>query len=241
MTKSNIINPLKMFPTKYEMPLLGLDFLEYYNKHRVYHPGIDLGTVAWSDYGQDVVAAKAGHIEYVSPAPTRWNRYNGGLGWFIIIIHTDGNYSRYAHLKEVASGIKVAKYVKEGGLIGFLGRSGTKSPHLHFEVFNKGMAEIQGKHWRKWCYYPSRKSKQYVQKYYLNPWEWLATQEVIPEWARESWEKAVKLGKAPKDPNMEVDMLEFQKILKNLGLISKAGKMPAYRAMALIDKISNLY
>jgi len=231
-----------MYPTKYSMPLTGLDWLEYYGKHKVYHPGIDFNwSYGWKDYGQDVVSARAGHIEYVSPAPTWKNNNNGGLGWFVIIIHADGNYTRYAHLKEVADGIKVAKYVKEGELIGYLGNSGTGSPHLHFEVFNRDMAIKQAKHWRKWCYYPSNKSKQYVKSYYLDPWVWLSKQEVIPEWARDSWEKAVKLGMAPKDPNAEIDMLEFQKILKNLKIIGKVDKMPAYRAMVVIDKLSDLF
>jgi murein DD-endopeptidase MepM/ murein hydrolase activator NlpD len=174
-----------MIPTKYSTPLTGLDWLEWYETHKVYHPGVDFNYgYGNDDYGQEVYAPKGGFVEYVHGT----EKNSGGFGLFVILIHDDGNLTRYAHLKDV--NVRKAGRVKEGDVIGHVGNTGTKYSHLHFEVFNKDMASIQSKHWRPWRFYPSGKTKQYVMKYYLNPWEWL--KDDVADWARPSWNKALK-------------------------------------------------
>jgi len=66
-----------------------------------------------------------------------WNA--GGYGNRIIIKHSDGTKTLYAHLK--AGGILVApgQYVNQGDLIGLMGSTGRSTgPHLHFEVIVSG-------------------------------------------------------------------------------------------------------
>ena len=169
-----IINPFIMYPTKYDLPLTGLGWLEYYSNHNVYHPGIDFNkNYGNSDCGQEVFAAKPGFVEFFWDST--WN--TGGFGRFIILHHDDGNYTRYAHLQSIDPIIKDGARIKEGDLIGFLGNTGTTYCHLHFEVFNEDCAEWQRKHWRPWRAYPSGWAKHSVQDYYLNPWEWLKVVE----------------------------------------------------------------
>lgn len=166
-----------MYPTKFSTPLTGLDWLEYYASHRVYHPGVDFNYGSgWDDHGQEIVASKPGKVIYVQNSE-KWNDHRG-FGKFFILKHDDGMYTRCAH-NQKNEPLAIGSHVKEGQKIANLGNTGTSSPHLHFEVFNEGMAEIQRNHRvygylrRPWCFYPGSKTKQWIQDYYVNPWEWL--------------------------------------------------------------------
>lgn len=171
-----------MIPTEFDLPLSGLDWLEYYNKHNVYHPAVDFNKNSGNDdCGQDVVAPKSGFVEYVHN--NTWN--SGGFGKFIILIHNDGNFSRLAHLQDIDDKVIQGKEIRGGQLIGHLGNTGTTYCHLHWEVFSPNLAELQKSHWRKWRFYPSGWTKQKVREYYLNPWEWIETTSV-PNWAQEA-------------------------------------------------------
>ena len=178
------------YPTKYDTPLTGLDWLEYYNKHNVYHPGVDFNKgYGNDDLGQEVVAPKSGFVEFVHK--TTWN--SSGFGKFVILHHSDGNYTRYAHLKDIDNKIVEGREVKEGQLIGHVGNTGTGWAHLHFEVFNKKCASWQRGHWRPWRAYPTNWSKHSVQKYYINPWDWL---EKKKKYKLHLFEMLTKLKKA---------------------------------------------
>jgi murein DD-endopeptidase MepM/ murein hydrolase activator NlpD len=55
---------------------------------------------------------------------------------FIVIMHSNGEYSRYDHLKYKSSKVKVDQYVRAGEEIARIGMTGyTYLPHLHFQVF----------------------------------------------------------------------------------------------------------
>lgn len=55
---------------------------------------------------------------------------------FIVIKHANLEYSRYDHLAEKSSQIKVGDIVKRGQLIAKSGMTGyTFLPHLHFQIF----------------------------------------------------------------------------------------------------------
>lgn len=170
-----------MFPCKYDIPLTGLDWLEYYNKHNVYHPGIDFNKGKGNeDLGNEVVAPKSGFVVYIHENVLT----SGGFGKFIILQHADKNYTRYAHLADIQ--IKEGQDIPIGKLIGHVGNTGTTYAHLHFEVFNEKCMQLQIEHWRKFRMYPSGWSKVKVKEYYLNPWEWLKGVDVetgIPNWA----------------------------------------------------------
>jgi murein DD-endopeptidase MepM/ murein hydrolase activator NlpD len=63
--------------------------------------------------------------------PIYWNHTN-----FIVIMHSNGEYSRYDHLSYNSSKVRVGQYVKASEVIARVGMTGfTYVPHLHFQVF----------------------------------------------------------------------------------------------------------
>jgi murein DD-endopeptidase MepM/ murein hydrolase activator NlpD len=85
-----------------------------------------------------VLAAADGIVTFV-----RDDSYTGGPSieyWynsnFIVIQHANGEYSRYDHLAERSSRVRVGQHVKAGQAIAKVGMTGfTFMPHLHFQVF----------------------------------------------------------------------------------------------------------
>ena len=61
-----------------------------------------------------------------------------GYGKIIIIKHSNGYETRYAHLSVIST--KVGEHVNKGDLIGKTGASGrVTGPHLHFEIRKDGV------------------------------------------------------------------------------------------------------
>ena len=85
-----------------------------------------------------VLAADDGIIIFVKdisdiggPNPAYWEYTN-----FIVIMHSNGEYSRYDHLSYNSSTVKVGQNVRAGEEIAKVGMTGyTYLPHLHFQVF----------------------------------------------------------------------------------------------------------
>ncbi len=85
-----------------------------------------------------VLAAADGIVTFVKDdsdiggsSPIYWNHSN-----FIVIMHSNGEYSRYDHLSYNSLKVKVGQYVKSGQVIARVGMTGfTYTPHLHFQVF----------------------------------------------------------------------------------------------------------
>ena len=85
------------------------------------HNGIDVA----NSIGTPVVAAQHGLVSFAG--------WNGGYGYTVEILHSNGLTSRYAHLRSI--GIKLHQSVKKGQFIGRMGATGhTTGPHLHFEI-----------------------------------------------------------------------------------------------------------
>ena len=86
-----------------------------------------------------VYAAASGVITAANTTESA-NRYTyGGYGNNIMILHPNGVYTRYAHLKAVL--VTVGQYVNQGGIIAYMGGypyqpgSGNSTGcHLHYEV-----------------------------------------------------------------------------------------------------------
>ncbi|WP_327337604.1 M23 family metallopeptidase [Streptomyces sp. NBC_01324] len=82
--------------------------------------------------GTKVEAAHTGTIVKAGP--------NGGgdgpaYGNAIVIKHSDGRYSQYAHLSKIK--VHIGEHVKKGQKIALSGNTGNSSgPHLHFEIRN---------------------------------------------------------------------------------------------------------
>jgi len=89
--------------------------------------GVDLGAPS----GTPIHAAAAGTV-IVSKADGGWN---GGYGSYVVISHSNGSQTLYAHMvKNIAS---VGETVSQGEVIGYVGETGEATGnHLHFEVRN---------------------------------------------------------------------------------------------------------
>ncbi len=106
-----------------------------------FHSGIDIsggngpGTV-------NVIAAKDGIVIYPTagvsndcPYSSSSSNCGGGYGNYVIIQHSDGNYTLYAHLHENTITVVAGQSVEQGQVIAKMGSSGNSTgPHLHFEV-----------------------------------------------------------------------------------------------------------
>jgi len=93
------------------------------------HEGLDI----INDVGTSVFATGDGTIEFAGHS-------GGGYGIVVVINHSFGYQSMYAHLSKVfvQQGVKI----KRGDLIAKSGRSGLVSgPHLHYEVVYKGVKQ----------------------------------------------------------------------------------------------------
>ena len=90
------------------------------------------------DKDTPVLAAADGMVTFVKdisdiggPNPAYWEYTN-----FIVIMHSNGEYSRYDHLSYNSSTVKVGQHVRAGEEIAKVGMTGyTYLPHLHFQVF----------------------------------------------------------------------------------------------------------
>jgi len=94
---------------------------------RKFHKGVD-----WSaPRGTPVVAAGDGIVDTV--------KSHRGYGKYIRIVHDDRTETVYAHLDQFAKGIKVGQAIRQGQVIGTVGRTGIASGnHLYFELVVDG-------------------------------------------------------------------------------------------------------
>jgi murein DD-endopeptidase MepM/ murein hydrolase activator NlpD len=94
---------------------------------REFHKGVDISTRT----GEPIVASAEGVVSF-----TGWD---GGFGQVVIIEHSHGFKTTYAHLKKFI--VKEGQHVKRGETIGLVGSSGRSTgPHLHYEVHLNGVA-----------------------------------------------------------------------------------------------------
>lgn len=88
------------------------------------HNGVDLA----NSVGTPVMAAASGKV-----IVSKSSGYNGGYGTYIVVSHSNGTQTLYAHLS--SDKVSVGQSVEQGQVIGTIGMTGkTTGPHLHFEV-----------------------------------------------------------------------------------------------------------
>ncbi len=93
-------------------------------KRYIYHKGVDLRA-----HYTNLYASKDGRVSYAG--------WMSGYGKLIIIKHSGGYETRYAHLNNIY--VKVGQRVSQGALIGKTGKTGrVTGPHLHFEIRKNG-------------------------------------------------------------------------------------------------------
>lgn len=90
------------------------------------HSGIDLPAPS----GTPVQSAAAGYVA--------WTRRGAQYGNYVMVIHSDGVATLYAHLSRIS--VVADQFVPRGGQIGLVGSTGfSTGPHLHFEVRKDGI------------------------------------------------------------------------------------------------------
>lgn len=95
------------------------------NKTVSFHNGIDIG----AKQGDEVRAVFEGTVE-----KSEYNEYSGNL---VVISHTDGYTSSYAHMSERLK--EKGTKVMAGDVIGYVGSTGISTgPHLHLEIRKDG-------------------------------------------------------------------------------------------------------
>ena len=108
---------------------------------RKMHSGVDIS--GGSGLGKvNIIAAKDGIVVYpTSKSPTNCESSNslsscgGGYGNYVIIQHSDGNYTLYAHLHKNTITVKEGDSVSQGQVIAKMGTSGNSTGmHIHFEI-----------------------------------------------------------------------------------------------------------
>ncbi len=86
--------------------------------------GIDIG----SPVGTPIHASADGDIII-----SRNSGWNGGYGNYVVISHSNGTQTLYAHMKQAV--VSVGERVSQGDIIGYVGSTGNSTgPHLHFEI-----------------------------------------------------------------------------------------------------------
>jgi murein DD-endopeptidase MepM/ murein hydrolase activator NlpD len=88
------------------------------------------GTDLAAPSGTAIVAAASGEV-----IVARGSGYNGGYGSYVVIQHSDGSQTLYAHQSRVI--VSVGQSVVQGQVIGYVGNTGRSTgSHLHFEIRN---------------------------------------------------------------------------------------------------------
>ncbi len=90
----------------------------------------------------NIIAPQSGTVVFSSAdeddnCPTGYigNTCGGGYGNYVIIQHSDGNFTLYGHMHANSIKVKSGDTVDKGQVIGKMGSSGDSSgPHLHFEM-----------------------------------------------------------------------------------------------------------
>lgn len=121
----------------FRIPLTYKRISSHFTKRR-FHPVLKryrahLGTDFAAPRGRKVYAAADGKVEFVGR--------RGGYGKTIIIRHSNGYKTLYAHLNKYRTGLKRGQRVKKGRHIGYVGSTGLSSgPHLHLGLYKNGRA-----------------------------------------------------------------------------------------------------
>lgn len=85
--------------------------------------------------GTDFGAPTGARVRAVGDAVVTFAGRKGGYGNLVILRHSNGFETYYAHLNGFAKGLRRGAGVEQGQLIGYVGATGTATgPHLHYEV-----------------------------------------------------------------------------------------------------------
>jgi murein DD-endopeptidase MepM/ murein hydrolase activator NlpD len=125
----------------YMRPTSGPITSPYGPRRSGFHYGIDIGV----SRGTSIVAAADGTvIETVGYCIEGKTSCGGRYGNYIMIKHSNGTITRYAHLSKVS--VSVGQKVSKGKRIGSSGNTGhSTGPHLHFQIEKSNGSTIRPK------------------------------------------------------------------------------------------------
>ena len=101
------------------------------------HNGIDISFA--NCYGEPVYACAPGTVRYIQDGWTPANEVGGmwSFGNCVVVDHTDGWQSVYAHLSRLA--VTPGTPIRQGQLVGYIGSTGNSTgPHLHLALYYHG-------------------------------------------------------------------------------------------------------
>lgn len=101
------------------------------------HNGIDISF--GNCYGEPVYACAPGTVRYIQDGWTPANGVGGmwSFGNCVVVDHTDGWQSVYAHLSRLA--VAPGTPIRQGQLVGYIGSTGNSTgPHLHLALYYHG-------------------------------------------------------------------------------------------------------
>lgn len=94
------------------------------------HKGTDYAAAR----GTPIMATGDGRVEFVGP--------RNGYGNTVILTHSGGYKTLYAHMNGFARGMTRGKSINQGDIIGYVGSTGLASgPHLHYEFYVNGQVK----------------------------------------------------------------------------------------------------
>lgn len=89
--------------------------------------------------GVDMAAPTGTKIRAAGDAVVAFSGWKGGYGRVVILKHARGIKTVYGHLSRFAKNLKKGRSIKQGQVIGYVGKSGMATgPHLHYEFLKNG-------------------------------------------------------------------------------------------------------
>ncbi len=116
-------------PLKYKRISSRFSWHRFHPIYRIFRPHLGI------DYAANVGTP----VQAIGDGTVIEARYNGGAGKFVKVRHNSVYSSGYMHLSRYGKGIKRGAKVKQGQVIGYVGRTGTATgPHLDFRFWKNG-------------------------------------------------------------------------------------------------------
>ena len=90
-------------------------------------------------HGVDYGAPTGTRVRAVADGRVHFAGWRGGYGKLLILRHSGGYETRYAHLSRFESGIRAGARVSQGQVVARSGNTGASTaPHLHYEMLRNG-------------------------------------------------------------------------------------------------------
>ena len=92
--------------------------------------------------GVDFGAPTGARVKATGDAVVEFAGRRGGYGNLLVLRHSNGFETYYAHLSAFAAGVRAGRSVSQGQIVAFVGSTGASTgPHLHYEVRIAGLPQ----------------------------------------------------------------------------------------------------